>query len=544
MQRYSDFLEHITQYNENLPLMASLSSPKDAEYAFQRGEKPASAAPDDPARGAPEAAKFAVPPAAAPSAAAAAAKRQADSDYVAKFLASNPSSNTVPVQSADYVPAHRPPSRGLGGVFSNLRAGLRGAASSAYTVPQAFKSAAVGSDEETRMAAKNPRWTGAYGGATGSAIRAYRVGDEDLAQAEMREIDSLRTSTKDPILKSILGRTIQELQKDSQARLKALTDKDMAARKANPIKTIEPKNYADHNQWYYNDDMIELDEGWARDLYRHGASALAGTGSFLKGVVPRTLGGFTGLDREKVQGPYRSSKAYGGFMGAVQQARNAAQESLDMADIRAAESIVSRSSHPYVIRQLVNFIRAKKGLPIAKNSIESALKVYPKWKILRGMPKGPYDSKKINDIIAAQTGVAPAGGGTPAASSDAGRPEGNLASIEKEDAFQKGMKANQERLEKQGGPMVSFEPQKNSQFSALTTNSPSMPSSRDDGAERGISVDTGTDYGRGISVGAGDPTAMRSSAELTKRESRNYSRSLECIYNESFLDSMRKGIKA
>ena len=543
MQRYSDFLEHRTQYNENLPVMASLSSPDDAGREYQRFPKPASTAPatadPNPARKVPELVNINAPSAAAPSAAA--AKRQADSDYVANFLASNPSSNTVPVQSADYVPAHRPPSRGWGGVFSNLRAGLRGAASSAYTVPQAFKSAAVGSDEETRMAAKNPRWTGAYGGATGSAIRAYRVADEDLAQAEMREIDSLRTSTKDPILKAVLGRTIQELQKDSQARLKALTDKDMAARKANPIKTIGPKNdawYADHNQWYYNDDMIELDEGWGRDLYRHAASGLAGTSSFLKNVIPRTLGGFTGLDREKVQGPFRGSKAYGGFMGAVQQARNAAQESLHMADIRAAESIVSRSSHPYVIKQLVNFIRAKKGLPIAQNSIEAALKAYPKWKILKGAPDGPYDGpKSINDIIKAQTGVAPAGGDA------VGRLASNLKSIEKEDAFQKGMKANQERLAKQGGAMVSFEPQGDkSRFTSLDTT---LPTPIGDGKERGISVGTGTDYGGGISVGAGDPTAMRSSATLTtKRESRNYSRSLESIYNESFLDSIGKGIKS
>jgi len=530
MQRYSDFLEYTTQYNEMIPTDLGLAGDHTAPHGFQKNNP-------DPSRKGPELTKLATTD---PAAAAAISKPDAGARPAqAKYKPSE--YDPGPTQPAGYVPAFVPTSRGPGGVFSNVRAGLRGLASSAYTVPQAFKSAAVGSDEETRMAAKNPRWTGAYGGATGSAIRAYRVADEDLAQAEMREIDSLRTSTKDPILKAVLGRTIQELQKDSQARLKALTDKDMAARKANPIKTIEPKNYADHNQWYYNDDMIELDEGWARDLYRHAASGLAGTGSFLKGVIPRTLGGFTGLDREKVQGPYRSSKAYGGFMGAVQQARNAAQESLDMADIRAAESIVSRSSHPYVIRQLVNYIRAKKGLPIAQNSIEAALKAYPKWKILKGMPKGPYDSKKINDIIAAQTGAAPASGGTPAAGSDAGRTAGNLASIEKEDAFQKGMKANQERLEREGGKMVSFDPQGDkSRFTSLDTT---LPTPKDDGKERASSVSTGSTYG-GYSVGAGDPAAARSSAELSKRESRNYSRSLESIYNESFLDSIGKTVKA
>ena len=105
------------------------------------------------------------------------------------------------------------------------------------------------------------------------------------------------------------------------------------------------------------------------------------------------------------------------------------------------------------------------------------------------------------------------------------------------------MKANQERLAKQGGAMVSFEPQGDkSRFTSLDTT---LPTPIGDGKERGISVGTGTDYGGGISVGAGDPTAMRSSATLTtKRESRNYSRSLESIYNESFLDSIGKGIKS
>ena len=536
MQRYSDFLEHRTQYNENLPLMASFSSPKDAEYAFQRGENPASVDVD---RGRDQLARLAPPTAAATSTPDAGARS-------AQPIYKKSDSDPGPTQPAGYVPAHRPPSRGWRGVLDNVKAGFRGAASSAYTVPQAFKSAAVGSDEETRMAAKNPRWTGAYGGATGSAIRAYRVADEDLAQAEMREIDSLRTSTKDPILKAVLGRTIEELQKDSQARLKALTDKDMAARKANPIKTIGPKNdawYADHNQWYYNDDMIELDEGWARDLYRHAASGLAGTSSFLKNVIPRTLGGFTGLDREKVQGPFRGSKAYGGFMGAVQQARNAAQESLHMADIRALESIVSRSSHPYVIKQLVSYIRAKKGLPIAQNSIEAALKAYPKWKILKGAPDGPYDGpESVNDIIKAQTGVAPAGGNA------VGRLASNLKSIEREkeellNPMQRAQKTQKDKLEKQGGYSVSFEPQGDkSRFTSLDTT---LPTPIGDGKERGISVGTGTNYGGGITVGAGDPTAMRSSATLTpKRESRNYSRSLESIYNESFLDSIGKGIKS
>jgi hypothetical protein len=561
MQRYSDFLEYTTQYNEMVPAYnLELAGDQTARLDFQKNKS-------DPDRKGSELATLAPAAAAAAAAPTAAAISKPDAGARSAQSIYKPSEyDPGPTQPAGYVPAHRPPSRGPGGMYSNLRAGLRGLASSAYTVPQAFKSAAVGSDEETRMAAQNPRWKGAYGGATGSSIRAYRVADEDLAQAEMRELESLKSSTRDRVFQSILAFTIKELKNDSQKRLKALADKDMAARKANPFEIKGPKNdarddgYFDHNQWYYNDDVIILDEGWARDLYRHAASGLAGTGSFLKGVVPRTFGGFTGWDKEKVRGPYKDSKAYGGFMGAVQQARNAAQESLDMADIRAAESIVSRSSHPLVIKQLVSFIRAKKGLKGNEKSIATANAYLSKitngkkteWRTLADMPKGPYDSGSINDIIRKQTGVDPASGGTPAAGGDIGRPEGTLAAIEKEkekeellSPIQKAQKAQKEKLEKQSGYSVSFDPQKNSQFGALDTNSPSMPSSRDDGNERGSSVSTGPNYGGGISVGAGDQNAMRSSATLTPRkESRNYSRSLESIYNESFLDSIGKTVKA
>jgi hypothetical protein len=564
MQRYSDFLEHRTQYNEYGAQIASLSSPSNARTPRQRGEIDPSES--DAGRGREALAGLASTPAATPAPNAVdstIANRRVASDYVTSYLANRPSSDPGPTQTAGYVPAFAPPSRGVGGMFSNVRAGVKGLASSAYTVPQAFKSAAFGSDEETRMAAKKPGWTGAYGGAIGSSIRAYRVADEDLAQAEMRELESLKSSTRDRVFQSVLAFTIKELQKDSQARLKALTDKDMAARKANKIDIKMPKNdasadgYYDHNQWYYNDDVIILDEGWARDLYRHAASAGAGIGSFLKDVVPRTVRGFGGYDKEKVRGPYKDSKAYGGFMGSVQQARNAAQESLDMADIRAAESIVSRSSHPLVIKQLVSFIRAKKGLKGNEKSIATANAYLKKitngkkteWRTLAQMPKGPYDSGSINDIIAAQTGVDPAAGRT-AAGGDAGRPAGALATIEKEkekeellNPIQKAQKAQKEKLEKQSGYPVLFEPQKNSQFGALDTNSPSFPSSLDDGKERASSVSTGSTYG-GYSVGAGDPAAARSSAELSKRESRNYSRSLESIYNESFFDSIGKTVKA
>jgi len=572
MQRYSDFLEYTTQYNEMVPAYnLELAGDHTAPYDFQKNNP-------DPSRKSPELAKLAPAPAAAPissnfaDAGATAAQERAATgnrtpeEKAAKiaFDAANPPSQFDPGAPGQY--RFVPPSRGVGGMFSNLRAGLRGAASSAYTVPQAFKSAAVGSDEETRMAAKNPRWTGAYGGATGSSIRAYRVADEDLAQAEMRELESLKSSTRDRVFQSILAFTIKELKNDSQKRLKALADKDMAARKANPFEIKGPKNYArddgyyDHNQWYYNDDVIILDEGWARDLYRHAASGLAGTGSFLKGVVPRTFGGFTGRDTEKVRGPYKDSKAYGGFMGAVQQARNAAQESLDMADIRAAESIVSRSSHPLVIKQLVSFIRAKKGLKGNEKSIATANAYLRKitkgkkteWRTLADMPKGPYDSGSIDDIIRKQTGVDPAAGRTAAAGvgpagGDAGRATNTLAAIEKEkeellNPMLRAQKAQKDKLEKQGGYPVSFDHQGDkSRFTSLATT---LPTPIGDGKERAISVSTGPNYDGGISVGAGDPNAIRSSAVLSKKESRNYSRSLESICNESWLDSMGKGIKA
>ena len=540
MQRYSDFLEYTTQYNENLPAMASLSSPSNAQYEFQKNNP-------DPNRRVTQLAAPAT--AAAPAAAPAPAK----------------SSNVVDAGATAAQDRFVPPSRGLGGVYSNLRAGLRGAASSAYTVPQAFKSAAVGSDEETRMAAQNPRWKGAYGGATGSSIRAYRVADEDLAQAEMRELESLKSSTRDRVFQSVLAFTIKELKNDSQKRLKALTDKDMAARKANPFEIKGPKNvatddgYNDHNQWYYNDDVIILDEGWARDLYRHAASGLAGTGSFLKGVIPRTVGGFTGRDTEKVRGPHKDSKAYGGFMGAVQQARNAAQESLDMADIRAAESIVSRSSHPLVIKQLVSFIRAKKGLKGNEKSIATANAYLSKitkgkkteWRTLAEMPKGPYDSGSINDIIRKQTGVDPAAGGPaggpaaggtaaaggpaaagdaaggPAAagSGDAGRTSKSLASIED---YTKSVSPNvvgreMEKVSK--GDFSGFPKEAHPEIEEEWNKIKNLPNE--------------------------DPTKhqrfaylMRYNNNSSRDESRNYSRSLESICNESWLDSMGKGIKA
>ena len=545
MQRYSDFLEHRTQYNENIPAFSThLSSPSNAPHGYQRGE-PASAAsaPADPPRKVPELDKFAPPTAAAPTSTplADAGATPAQSTY--KRSKYDPG----PTEPAGYVPAHRPPSRGWRGVLDNVRAGFRGAASSAYTVPQAFKSAAFGSDEETRMAAQNPRWKGAYGGATGSSIRAYRVADEDLAQAEMRELESLKASTRDRVFQTVLAYTIKELQKESQARLKALTDKDMAARKENPFDIKKPKNdapddgYYDHNQWYYNDDVIILDEGWGRDFYRHAASAGAGIGSFLKGVVPRTLGGFTGWDTEKVRGPYKDSKAYGGFMGAVQQSRNAAQKSLDMANIRAAESIVSRSSHPLVIRQLVSFIRAKKGLKGSEKSIATANAYLSKitqgkktsWRTLEEMPEGPYDSGSINDIIRKQTGVAPAGpaaagpaAGGPAAAGggDINRTSNSLTSIED---YTKPVSPN----------VVGREMEKVSKgdFSGFPK-------------EAHLEIEEEWNKIKDLSNQATKHQRfaylMRYHNNLSKNESRNYSRSLESIYNESFLDSIGKGIKS